>query len=760
MMANNIKAIKENKNFIFTGISLMIVIFWFLNFQFWHILIFYLLLSTFYFLFNSIWLGRILAKLLNLEKELQIFFGFFVLLFLIAFGMAVPIFFYKVTPTWLFGLLVFLTIAISFFNHQKYFQDEPVNSFKDIEDGGGINIPRIFYFLLSTFYFLALWFLLKSRTGNFILSPWEAIRSYYLYLWFGIAFITGLFVFSKEKIWKILLVIILASLLMHAYLLVVYKMGFGGDKWRHLGSEKWLMEGKIYSPALFGEPVSWKQIGPLKFPELFIVGNKNSYANLWGMTIALSWLLKIDVFWIDLLLGYLLYSIFFPLLLFKLGQFFVRKKSFLLLLSFLPACFSPFQMYGSVTVPNPFGFLLFVLALICLFQYFHNKWLVVLLFLPILYLNYILYLILFVEFVAVAWLIGRIKKSGGRRVKYLYVFGLFLAVICFLIFIPLMDTVNDYSQFKNLSAIKTDIGNNLLDFGIRLGASKPIFPRIGNMEQDNWSFVQINQYLSRAIILKLAPWFLIFTPLIWLLLIWGALSYRKINGKSISLMFLIFLFIILSNQFISAYFMDGNHIFSKRLVMINAFLMAIFVALGLWQWINWKHFALKARIISAVLFLSLLSTTVYASGPKMQTVIEDELLATKYLWQKIKSSSISSTSLGAGQKYCVLANTWPLLALEAESGREIITGGFPFYYEYRQPERVQLFDNMNKNPSIKDIESALAVTGAKDCYFMTEERWIYPYQKSQILGRLNKIFGQSERIGSVYLWRYNFQQKR
>jgi hypothetical protein len=110
--------------------------------------------------------------------------------------------------------------------------------------------------------------------------------------------------------------------------------------------------------------------------------------------------------------------------------------------------------------------------------------------------------------------------------------------------------------------------------------------------------------------------------------------------------------------------------------------------------------------------------------------------------------------VSGNQKYCVLANTWPLLALESESGREIVTGGFPFYYEYRQPERVQLFDNMNKNPSVKDMERALAITGAKDCYFMTEDRWLYPIRKSQTFNRLNQILGSSEKVGSVYIWKF------
>jgi len=65
-----------------------------------------------------------------------------------------------------------------------------------------------------------------------------------------------------------------------------------------------------------------------------------------------------------------------------------------------------------------------------------------------------------------------------------------------------------------------------------------------------------------------------------------------------------------------------------------------------------------------------------------------------------------------------LANTWPLLALEGVSGREIITGGFPYYYEYRQPERVQLFANMNYSPSVRYLNKAIEITNAQRMLFL------------------------------------------
>jgi hypothetical protein len=61
---------------------------------------------------------------------------------------------------------------------------------------------------------------------------------------------------------------------------------------------------------------------------VLVVGNKNSYVNMWGLTIGLSWLLGINIFYVDLLLVFLLYSIFLPLILYKLGQWFEQNPGY------------------------------------------------------------------------------------------------------------------------------------------------------------------------------------------------------------------------------------------------------------------------------------------------------------------------------------------------------------------------------------------------------------------------------------------------
>ncbi len=108
-----INKIKQDRHFIFTVISLLAVAVWYFNFTYWQNYIIYGLALIIYGTINSAGLGKILTRY-GFEKEIQFIFGVFLLIFLIAFGMAIPIVLYKVTQFYLLGLLLFLSLAISF----------------------------------------------------------------------------------------------------------------------------------------------------------------------------------------------------------------------------------------------------------------------------------------------------------------------------------------------------------------------------------------------------------------------------------------------------------------------------------------------------------------------------------------------------------------------------------------------------------------------------------------------------------------------
>ena len=483
MFKQLINKIKQDKYYIFTLVSLLAVIFWYLNFKWWSSSFIYFICFITFFFINSLWLGKLLNRR-GFEKELQFICGVFCLLFLIGFGMAVPIVVYKVTPACLLVWLLFLTLGISFWAKTRKQEPESISLEEEIKTGEAtIKFKKIVYFIWVIVFVFALFLLFYARTGEYIRSPWTVIHPLYIYAWLSLIIFLGLLAFSKIRLKYFLLILVLTSLLSHAYLLIPYQAGFGGDKWRHIGAEKLLMQGKIYEPVLFGDNVSYTQLGPLNIPEVLVAGNKTSYANMWGLTIALSWLTGIDIFYLDLILGFLLFSIFLPFLLLKFGLFFSRKKEFLFLFLLMPFCFYPFQAYGSITVPMTFGFLLFLFSLIFINKYLtqenHSfKLLLALIFLiPFLYFSYLVYLVLFLQILVLAILIKNIKLNKKVFIPVLILFFLIL-----LIFIPALETYNNYSWLKTETPLKEQAGEMIKEFPASLLFSKAIFPRIYGLE--------------------------------------------------------------------------------------------------------------------------------------------------------------------------------------------------------------------------------------------------------------------------------------
>ena len=98
----------------------------------------------------------------------------------------------------------------------------------------------------------------------------------------------------------------------------------------------------------------------------------------------------------------------------------------------------------------------------------------------------------------------------------------------------------------------------------------------------------------------------------------------------------------------------------------------------------------------------------------------------------------------------MVANTWPLLAIEAESARRITGGGFPMGKNFEQPERVLLFIEMKRNPRRTVLERAREVTGASECWYMVEERFLSP---GVLRHTLRALGNPAKRVGDVWAWK-------
>lgn len=742
-----IEKIQSDRHFISFALALLSVLMLYLNISFFHSVFLGCLFFVIYLLINSAWSAVFLAKFFSWTRGWAFFFGVFWFLNLAGLLLALPIDFFRFHSgliSLVFLILIFtnrILIALPYFSKNEILE----------KDAGLYKKPKEVYhtqrYLVMIFpalFFLGFMFLLQGRSGDFILSPWETTPRLYLYVYLLLTVVVSLLIFSKKNAKSLLLIIILHSFLLHAYLPFVYETGFGGDKWRHLASENFIKTGQVYQPALIGE-VEYANLGSLKIPAVFVSGNKTSYGHQWALTIMLSESLQVDVFWIDFWLIFIIWSLFLPPLLYQLAGLIRPGRNFRLLLAFLPVLFYPLQVFGSITLPVSLGHLLFVFVLYSWIYFYKNrgKGLVVFNILAslLMYLGYVLYFILVWEVVLAVvvfkyFKIEKIKKIPSFFTKSSLIIFLFL-------FIPFLELFQGFGVWKENSSSFTGVFSNLADAFGHLSGLVAFLPQPSHVDQGNFLFNQTRADHAPVSFLSFRLWPLLFTVLIWMIAAYGWRCIKFLKKKEIPSLFAILLSSALVNYIISWYFFDGNHILARRLDQTIVFYLSIFIALGIMFFLErTMYMPWSNKVLLTAIIFGFVATSTYASGPHLQVVTKAEHQAAKYIWQKIDKRD---------DYYCVIANTWPLLALETESARAIIGGGFPVGFEYSQAERVRIYEKMSQHPDLDLFYWAKEITHDDVCYYMNEDRWI----NDRVYKETVDLLGEPERnFDDVYIWRF------
>lgn len=696
------------------------------------------------FVINGLFLTSFFQRLLYKNFWLNLFFANFTQIYIFSFTIALFVNFYKYTD-WFLLLSLWLVSTILFILGKDLSFTDGESSVEESAVENRVSVSPPFYLTaLMPFIFALGWGLLfLGRTGEYIITPWQAIPKVFVYVFLLSVFLLVILLFSRIKVGLILFLIILHSYFLHSYLPLVYETGFGGDKWRHLASENFLLTEKIYSPTLVGEPVRMTKIAGINLPEVLVAGNKTSYGNQWGLTIGLSKFLHIDIFWVDMYLGFILWSLALPILFFLLAGFVYKNTRFRLLVAFLPTIFYTFQVFGSITIPVALGnlFFFFVFYLWLLYIKEKNKFArnLALVFTLLMYLGYVLNFIVSVV-LAIAMLIWSEIKNTKLRITILILFCLLSLTV-----VPALEIVMGYGSLKsNVWQPKQILSNTADAFGT-LSGLVAFIPRPTHIDQGNWLYNQTRQTQSQASLFNLRLLPFAFTVLVWFLGLLGIQKLRKLADKKNAIFFLTSFGILLFSYIFSWYFMNGNHILARRLDLTIAFFWLIFIALGIFYLL--EDFAKSRPIIIKIytlgILLALIATSTYTSGPVLEVVTKDEVTAASFVWEKIDKNN----------PYCVLANTWPLLAVEYVSGRKIVAGGFPVYLEYAQPERVKIFEGLIRKPT-KDnwVSKAFELTRASTCWYMVERRFLSDAVWADNL----KLFGDPDyQIGKVYIWKLN-----
>lgn len=666
------------------------------------------------------------------------------------------IFFVLIGWSWVAGaLIVFfpftsLVLAAAFFINGAIFvflshkiakpEEKPDDIYNDepiAEEAPGAKFGALAFLVLVGYGF---YLLVASQTGRAIFSPWQTISSSYIFIFFLSALILGLLIFSHLRVKTLLLFLFLQTLLLHSYLPLTHKLLYGADQWRHIGNEQRLLDRKEFKPAElraadFDAPKS--QITNPKFQtnsklqNLKIKIGQLSYGNFWSANVLFAKFFANDLIAVNKWLMPILWSIIFPLLLFEIGLAlgWTRRNSlFFCWLGLLPFAW---QAAGSFTLPVNWGFLVWLFLVVLILKRLKSPQkgqLPVLIFAGLgSVFGYALYFILF----WLGWGVAEVIKCKVVKFKAVAL------VLISLVVIPAIELFSGYSRWSAkidwFGQIRQVLGNFSAYF---LAAG----PRPHDIDAGNIIFNQTPAYAFAPNLFTQWRWWLVVFAVGFFLIFGYGLARAWRRGPATVKWFAILAAGLLSGYIISMYFLSGGHLLARRLDAVLAlFLLAMFFY-GLIPLLPRGGEGGVAEVggrvkqhkyTLAILILSLAIAASYSLGPDTFTASENEYQAAAYVWSKEKFA----------EKHCVLADTYPLLALEAVSAKEIIGGGFPIDANFAQSERVGLIKQMNLAINNSLLTRTVELTGANHCWFIGDAK-IFG-QQGVLQGSTYKIFGDT-----------------
>jgi len=365
------------------------------------------------------------------------------------------------------------------------------------------------------------------------------------------------------------------------------------------------------------------------------------------------------------------------------------------------------QVWGGMTLPVSLGYVFFFLALWLWMEHWknseqshirHHKFFAVTLSLLMLF-GYVLHFLLIWSLVILRALW---QKSNAFFRAILVTASLFV--------IPIIELVSHYGKFN----AQLDFWKNTKQFiGQFSGWFYASMIRPHDIVNANLFF---NHTPARAfvenIFLHWRWWIIPAMLFLWIISVIGLLVSRKRDNQMWPIVWILSS-ITFGGYIISWYFLDGDHLFARRLDLLFPILTLILFISGLEKilayWYN-KEYVLRWLTVVFVFVFSFFITATYASGPDVRVIdVQNEYNVAEYIW---RSRDIADKSR------CVLADTWTLLPLEAISNGAIVGGGFPMDYNFGQTERVALFEKFSKNPEASDLLAMKKLTNSNQCWFV------------------------------------------
>lgn len=583
----------------------------------------------------------------------------------------------------------------------------------------------ILYLALTGFGFFLLY---HSRSSGSLLTPWQTIDYLYLYIFALATLLLGLLIFSKLSSADKFFLLLVNSVLLHSYLPLTHEFFYGADQWRHVAVEQRIVAERSLEPAALSSPANTLD-AQYRLNASGLSISTLAYSSFWGTSALIARVTHIDLITLNRWLVPIFWSLLLPILLLELGETLGwggRASLFLVWLSFLPFTW---QAAGALTLPVSFGFLLWLLLVLLLLKRIEQpgwRQLPVLLVGGLLsFFGYTLYLVLFWLGWALAEVIIKFKTPTGGQSSKRQVFLTILLTTFVALVIPGIELITRYSAFNSSVRWLHQLKELIANFTAWHVA---VSPEVGDITAGNIIFNQVPlvSFVSNFFIVWrwwLVVFMLLFLALVGLGLVVCFKKQNKLYQWLASFGSALFL-----SYVISRYFLVGENIFTRRLdpVLAGFFLLFVVVALRALNFFSAKKWLVTLTIV----VLSVATAASYSLGPDTGTVSGDEYAAMQYVWNREKNNI----------QHCVLADTYPLLALEAISSRDIIGGGFPINQYFAQPELLSFVKSFKEKYDPSLWLRSKAATQANECWLV-------------LPGQLPSV--PVQQFGKVAVWRYN-----
>ncbi|MFA7653749.1 MAG: hypothetical protein WCX97_01765 [Candidatus Magasanikbacteria bacterium] len=727
----------------------------FLNILVWHNIWLGIVLFFGYLFLLSSSAKNLLIKFFSLSDNggTRVLGAFLVFIFL-SWLSGIAVVFYKLTPvTIVLDFLVIGSVFIFWELWSKYAKNMTTAVPAEIKDSP-FKLPNVFWGVLVFLIFVGYGFYLlyHSQSGTSLISPWQTINPNYLWTFLGATFLLGLLIFSRLSAKTLLIFLTVYIFLLSSYLPLTHQLFYGADQWRHLATESRIMSG-----------LPLNAVSPVGVQPLFLTTAPGNifYSNFWGINIVLAQVLNVGLISLVKWLLPVLWAVVFPILIYQIGLAINFNKKESLFLVWLMALPFALQYAGALSIPNHFGLLVWLLLVLFTLKTttsFRWEQVIILAVLGLLSVfGYGLYLLLF-------WLsaLALVILRQSRRIPSMWSFpaiggsafggkGFFpegvplgrllrmtIVTLLLAVSIPAVELIVKYSSWPKqvdwFAQVKQLCGN-FTGWYLATG------PRSHDILTGNIFFNQVPLSAFVPNFLTQYPmWIFIFMIFVWVIILVGIISSFRSNQVVKNWLGVMFAG-LLGSYIIGRYILVGQSIISRRLDGVLAILGVIMLVLGIKWLVGWcNQKKLSKRIGRALLpififIISLAITASYSLGPDIRAMSTDEYNVIKYVF--------------ADQGKCVIADTYPLLALEYLSQKQITGGGFPMGQDFSQPDRVALFNEMKNNPNYLVWSKARAIVNSNECYFIFNTKDIhyndYTYQE----GEKWKMFG------GMVVWSHN-----